>query len=973
MKTPRRFLLALVLLLASARPASASSTLSFSNSTPIAINDNTTASPYPSTVTVNNPTTVVTKIQVLLSNLSHGYPTDLDVLLVGPQGQRCMLMSDAGGGPPGYSNAIFFFSSSFATVLPQNSASSGNFRPANYANEFNASDLTDNFPAPGPGTLFDQPADLNVFNSTNPNGTWSLYVVDDTQGIAGSISGGWSLLITVPTIFTVTNTNDSGTGSLRDALAAAGDGDLVNFSSLFNTPQTINLQSVLPDITKSVTIQGPGANLLTVRRALNAATDFRIFNIPPGVTDGVAISGMTISGGRAPGSFGGGILSGSILTLTNVHVTGNQANGGGGVTLGPADGVFAGCTFSGNTSAFGGGINYQGDGHTLRLVSSTISGNSASGFGGGISHGCFDTDSRLTVVDCTITNNSPSGIGTFSQSSAGSHCTTTLRNTIIAGNSPTNLETSVIGNGSVAVQTLGYNLSDNFNGVFTPAATDKTTAFARLGPLSLNGGQTPTHALLGGSPALNTGDASSVATDQRGLARPASAADIGAVEMQTDTLNFTVNNTNDSGAGSLRQAILNANANGPALRDIIFANNLSGSTINLQSALPDITTSLTINGRVTNPTTGQLDSIVVQRDPSAATNFRVFNIAGGLSRVAINSLTIANGNAVSGNPGGGIFSQSNLTLTNVYLTGNQASSGGGVTLGFADGVFTACTISANQATSSGGSGGGINYQGDGGHALRIVSSTLSGNSSANIGGGLENASASGSSSVEVVNSTINGNIAARRGGGIDSFTQGAATNATTTLRNTIIAGNTPSNLAVGSGTPTITSFGFNLANDLAGGFLTQPTDRLNAVAGLGQLQNNGGPTPTHALLRNSQALDVGNNSGSGTVFDQRGPGFARTIDFTNIPNSSVGDGTDIGAVEGTALTINAVSRLGNNHIQIGGFGTPGLTYTVEASPDLSAGSFVAIGTAAADGTGALQYDDADAATLTKRFYRFRFP
>ena len=132
------------------------------------------------------------------------------------------------------------------------------------------------------------------------------------------------------------------------------DGELINFSTPFqNTPQTINLLTALPDVDNSVTIQGLGANLLTVRRAFNAATNFRIFNIPQGVSN-VAISGMTISNGRNS-DFGGGILSLSNLTLTNVHLSGNQSGGGGCVGLGFADGVFTGCTFSDNTATANGG------------------------------------------------------------------------------------------------------------------------------------------------------------------------------------------------------------------------------------------------------------------------------------------------------------------------------------------------------------------------------------------------------------------------------------------------------------------------------------------------------------------------------------------------------------------------------------------------------------------------------------------
>jgi CSLREA domain-containing protein len=97
-------------------------------------------------------------------------------------------------------------------------------------------------------------------------------VVDDASLQTGSIVSGWLLFVTVPTLFTVNSTADTDDGvcdatncTLREAINAAGNDDLINFSSLFNTPPTINLLSVLPDITKSVTIQGPGANVLALR------------------------------------------------------------------------------------------------------------------------------------------------------------------------------------------------------------------------------------------------------------------------------------------------------------------------------------------------------------------------------------------------------------------------------------------------------------------------------------------------------------------------------------------------------------------------------------------------------------------------------------------------------------------------------------------------------------------------------------
>jgi CSLREA domain-containing protein len=368
-------------------------------------------------------------------------------------------------------------------------------------------------------------------------------------------------------VFTVNSTADSGDGScdganctLREAITAARDGDQILFSSLFNTPQTISLQTVLPDIEFSYSIQGSGANLLTVRRDPSAATNFRVFNLIGGFTVSVSISGMTITGGNpGVGQSGGGISSATGLNLNNVHVTGNTAGIGGGVSFQFADGQFTNCTFSNNSATNadglgGGGIFYLGfGGRTLRIVNSTISGNrsDASGSGGastakggGISFASFSGSNTLEIVNSTIANNTAvnaSGIRTFAETNAPAM--TTLRNTIVASNPPINLAISTGVGGLATFVSLGFNLSNDYNGVFALQASD-ITGNPLLGALQNNGGQTPTHAPSFGSPALDGGNGSGSITDQRGLLRPvdlpgiANAAggngsDIGAVEAQT--------------------------------------------------------------------------------------------------------------------------------------------------------------------------------------------------------------------------------------------------------------------------------------------------------------------------------------------------------------------------------------------------------------------------------------------------------
>jgi CSLREA domain-containing protein len=893
----------------------------FSNTQAITINDQAIAGPYPSTIAVNvtNPS-FVTRVEVTLNGFSHTAPDDVDIILVGPRGQRVILMSDAGGDNPGVTNLNLTFDTAATMPIPDATApATGTFLSANYVNSITGSE-TDIFPAPGPGTLTNATADLGIFNS-NPNGVWSLYVVDDSGGGTGSISGGWTLKLTVPRTFTVTKTADTNDGlcdadcSLREAVTLAQQvGQLIVFSPLFNTTQTIDLKTALPILSRSISIQGPGADLLTVRRDVNAATNFRIFHVkgPAGVVNAFSISGLTISGGTGINKgddFGGGILSESSLILNNVNVSGNTAGSGGGVSLVSfnsatiVNGYFMGCTFSNNSSTDpgfgGGGIYFQGDRGELLLRSSTVSGNRSVGRGAGIINLSTRGSSELSISSSTITGNvslsanastATGGVDTYASGlffGGMVSATTKLYNTIIAGNTPTNLAAAALnGGGAATFETFGFNLSDNYNGVLTPLSSD-ITAPARLAPLALGGGSTPTHALRADSPALNAGDSGS-STDQRGLPRPVGIADIGAVEMQGP---LVVSNANDTGTGSLRQALIDANANGIGLDDIVFAspffNFTTFRTITLQSALPDITSALTMNGP---------NALLVTRSASAP-EFPIFKIVQGLGNgVAISGMTLTNGR---GARGGAIFSESRLVLTNVQFFDNQTNGsgiggrGGAIGLIAADGVFNACTFSGNGFNDD----GAVYFQG-GGNTLRVLNSTFSENRF----GGIYNFSQLGSfSRLDITNSTFANN---------DDFAIGTVTNfagstATTTLRNTIVSSDLipgPFQLlslaGAGGGPALIVSRGFNLSSDAGSGFLTASGDKINTNAGLGEFGFWGGTVvPTIALLPGSAALDAGNNGGSGALVDQRGAGFARTINLPNVPNAAGGDGTDIGAFE----------------------------------------------------------------------------
>jgi subtilisin-like proprotein convertase family protein len=173
-----------------------------------------TATPYPSEIPVSGLDSSVSDVNVTLSGLSHGWPDDVGVLLVGPQGQNTILMADTGSGTGGtpVSGVNLTFDDAASGPLPDTSQlSSGTYQPTRGS----ASEcyMPSSLPAPAPAGPYGSPS-LSVFNGTNPNGTWQLYVIDDADTFGGSISG-WSLDIsattptdtTAPTVTTSTPTN----------------------------------------------------------------------------------------------------------------------------------------------------------------------------------------------------------------------------------------------------------------------------------------------------------------------------------------------------------------------------------------------------------------------------------------------------------------------------------------------------------------------------------------------------------------------------------------------------------------------------------------------------------------------------------------------------------------------------------------------------------------------------------------------
>ena len=614
-------------------------------------------------------------------------------------------------------------------------------------------------------------------------------------------------------------------------------------------------------------------NSSTISGNISAVKGAGIYNDITGV---LTITDSTISNNASTGNGGGVFNKGSSLNISKSTISGNtSAANGGGVSNNSAGPVTISYSMiSSNSAASGAGI--YNNNSRLNISNSTISGNSGTGYGGGLNNfncnantiaissstisnnsanlgggGIINTNSSLSVSNSTIYGNTTLGNGGGILNFSGSS-TLSVTNSTLSGNSAlsgggiqnnatiNNLASTIIANSTSGGDFVGNAPSAYTNnlvetlGTVTGTFIPTYTADPLLGPLQNNGGPTFTMALGAGSPAIGT--AAGTGTDQRGINRTAN--DIGAYSFGIAVTNTTDNSTSPS-VGSLRYAIDLAN-NTPGNDQISV--NLTGAnfyTITLAGALPNIVTAST------NITGGTAGTVTINGLGASNLNisgnngdFSIFSIDAG-GELTISGVTVSGANT-SGN--GGAFNNSGtLNISNSNLSGNTASRGAGI-WNFGILTLSNSTLSGNTAASFGfGSGlGGAIVNAYGG-TLNIFNSTLSGNT-AIFGGGILNGGA-----LTLTNSTLSGN-SATSGGAILNDGNGTLTNST-------LSGNTA------------TSGGGGICN--IGGTLTVTNSTLSGnsatINGGGGIYNSlpGTLNISNTIIANS--ISGGDYAGSGSV------------------------------------------------------------------------------------------------------------
>jgi CSLREA domain-containing protein len=816
---------------------------------------------------------------------------------------------------------------------------------------------------------------------------------------------------------TVTAANEQ-PGTLRqaifDANANPGD-DTIEFASSLSGG-TIALSAgelALTDTTGVTTITGLGASQLTI----DANHASRVFAVDSGTT--AVIFGLTIANGYSNndavgGPYGGGIMNCGTLTVADSTLSGNSADYGGGI-YNEHILTISNCALSGNSVSYYGGCVYNPYG-AVTVTGATISGNwSTSGYGGGIFNGgTFTVNSStlsgnwnvyaygggiinygtLTVTDSTLSGNwSPSegggicnfGAVTVSDSTIAGNWSTygngggihnhdigtvTLSNTIVAGNMGSGAPSDILGTVSA-----NYSLIGNYDGIVDGDGNILIlNEDPLLGTLGYYGGPTQTIPLLPGSPAIDAGDnsliASGVGTDQRGFVRvvdgdgdSVAQVDMGAFEylsfldVTPPTVTLTAPmSTSDrtpsisvtaidvgSGVPNGTTVYLDCDLNGDALFTAAGETGYTTATLTSGAATFDITPALGkgtygLRARVfdgaCNEGVSNLATLQIAGPMVVTTTADIVDPTDGLMslREAIayassdpGDDTITFDSSLSGGTITLAAGQLELTDTTgaITITGPGADE---LTIdgNHASGVFmihSNVTAHISGLTITNGEGGGISNVG----TLTVTGCAITGNANSAYGGGIYN-----NGILTVTDSTLSGNSTANGGGGIYN-----EYGTLTVVRSTLSGNSAPTFTGGGiynyQGTTTIIDS--TLANNtclyLGGGIANQNVLTIfNSTIADNSAGSEGGGIWSNTTVTLNNSIVAGNTRGS----------YSWDISGGVIANSSL-----IGDSSGTIVGGDGNSILGKDPLlgTLGDYGGPTQTIPLlPGSPAIDAGSNV---------------------------------
>ncbi len=720
----------------------------------------------------------------------------------------------------------------------------------------------------------------------------TITVTPGAAGINGS--DGCSL---VEAIINANNDDQSGSaecnaGYLADTIHLSGN--TYNYLVGYGTPEYYGNTTALPEITSKITIEGAGS--VITRDNATSFPHFRIMDVT--VSGDLTLNQVTLSNGRAVIPYaGGGIRNQGTTNILNSSISGNYAGRRGGGAYNEGILTLTNSTVNGNSGYnYGGGLYNKSTGN-MTITNSTISNNTSTFTRGGAG---LSNDGIATINGSTITGNQAllaAGGGIYQRSGS-----LTLNHSLVSGNSDSGSgnELHVVGgtvtaNNSNLFGHSGETEADAFHG-FAPGVNDWQAtsninyySYAKHIPTALtdildtslqdNGGDTLTHDLVNGSPAVDAA-LSGETTDQRGNARPYGLRyDIGAVE---SSFSRTAEAEINSSQCLLEDAIVAANTD--TATGACAAGNAGADTITLLSSVDLETQNHNINDSERNGLPQVMSEITIEGagfsiTRSSSRRFRILDVTVG-GDLTLKQITISNGKVPIGYHGAGVHNLGTTEIRNSTVSNSYAGHNGG-------GVYNAGTLTVSNSTVNDNSsylyGSGL-FNESGGN-MTITNSTISANVHMGSRGG---AGLANRGTTILNNSTLTGNYTEAphgHGGGIFQLA------GSLTLNQSLISGNsaalTGDEIRVNGGTVTANNgnlFGHSgkTETDAFHGFAPGASDIQTtsdsssaathiptALANImdSTLQNNGGNTLTHALMTGSPAIDA---ASVGQATDQRG-------------------------------------------------------------------------------------------------------